>query len=388
MISRLAAFFVALVGAMPIAIAAPVKIGLVSTLSGANAAPGIDIRDGFLLAMRQRQGQLGGLAAQVIVVDDQQRSDLAKEKIDRLVHEDRVDFLTGIVFSDIMLAVGPEVFAARTFYVSAHAAPSRYAGEQCNPYFFSVAPENDSPHEAAAKFLGDQGFTSIIVIAAGDAAGRDAVAGFRRYYGGRTVEEVYVHPGQLDFTAEIARARAMRPQALYFSLPGQMGSNFVKQSAAAGLSREIQLFAAGQSADEDTIRQVGFTLQGIFNIAPWNHDLDNDANRKFVADFREAFGRQPSLYAAQGYDAAQLIDAAIRQLQGRLSDHGALRRALETARFSSVRGQLHLGSNHFPVQDYFLRVVGKDSDGRLTNRTLSTLLARHVDSYARRCAMR
>lgn len=369
-------------------LAAPLKIGLVSTLSGANAGPGMDIRDGFLLAVRQQGGQLGGQPARVIVMDDQQREDVAAKAVDRLVREENVDFLTGIVFSDILLAVGPGVFASKTFYVSANAGPSQYAGERCSPYFFSVAAQNDTLHEVVGKFMQDKGFASAMVLVPNQAEGRDAVAGFRRHYRGRLVEEIYTRPGQLDFSAEIAQIRALRPQALYFVLAGRMAASFISQFTAAGLARDTQLLAPGYAADEDTIKAVGSPMLGMFNASHWAHDLDNGANRRFVADFQQTYGRMPSLFAAQGYDAAQLIGAAVRQLHGETGDKAALQKALEAARFTSVRGEFRLGANHFPVQNYYLRVVGKDAQGRVTNQTLGPIFTRYADTYVSRCAMR
>jgi branched-chain amino acid transport system substrate-binding protein len=385
---RLTALAAALLLAGPVHAAERIKVGLLSTLSGAGAGLGVDIRDGFNLAVKQLGGKLGNLPAEVIVADDQQNPDVAKQTADKFLKKDKVDFMTGIVFSNIMLAVGPTVFDHRTFYLSANAGPSQYAGEQCNRYFFNVAWQNDNLHEAVGKYVQDKGFRNVVIVTPNYPGGKDAVAGFRRYYQGAVAEEIYTRLGQLDYAAELAQVRALKPDALFFFLPGGMGINFVKQFVAAGLSRDTQLFAPGFSADEDVIKAVGPAMMGMFNSSHWAHDMDNPENRRFVADFQKEYGRLPSLYAAQGYDAALLMDAAVREVKGRVEDKEALRKALEAKRFKSVRGDFRFNSNHYPVQNYYLRVIGKDASGRITNKSMGTIFTSHADAYVGQCPMK
>ena len=364
-----------------------IKVGLLSTLSGPGSGLGIDIRDGFQLAMQHSGGKLGGLPAEVIVVDDQQSPDAAKQTAERLIKRERVDFMTGVVFSNIMLAVGPPVFQSKTFYVSANAGPSQYAGAQCNPYFFSVSYQNDNQHEAVGKTVNDKGFKKVALLAPNYPAGKDALAGFKRYYKGEVVQEVYTPLNQLDYGAELSSMRASGADAVYIFLPGGLGINFIKQFVGAGLSKDMTLFGPGFSADEDVIRAVGDPMLGMFNSSQWAHDLDNAANKRFVADFQKEYGRLPSLYASQGYDAAQLMNAAVRDVKGKVEDKEAVRKALKAAQFASVRGSFKFNTNQFPIQDYYLRVIGKDSQGRITNRTLSTVFKNHGDAYAAQCKM-
>jgi branched-chain amino acid transport system substrate-binding protein len=367
---------------------AALKVGLLSTLSGPGAGLGVDIRDGFNLAVKHLSGKIGGLPAEVIVVDDQQKPEVARQATEKFIRKDKVDFMTGIVFSNIMLAVGQPVFKSKTFYISANAGPSQYAGEQCNSYFFNVAWQNDNLHEAVGKYVQGKGFRNVVLVAPNYAGGKDAMAGFKRYYKGKVSEEIYTRLGQLDYAAELAQIRSLHPDAVYFFLPGGMGINFVKQFVAAGLSADSQLFAPGFSADEDVIREVGAPMLGMFNSSHWAHDMDNAENRRFVADFQKEFGRLPSLYAAQGYDAALLIDGAVRDVKGRVGDKEALRRALEAKRFKSVRGDFTFNTNHFPVQNYYLRVIGRDAQDRVTNKTMGTVFTRHADAYAAQCKMK
>ena len=365
----------------------PVKIGLLSTLSGPGAGLGVDIRDGFQLAVKLAGNKLGGRPAEVIIADDQGSPDVGRQTADRLIKRDKVDFMTGVVFSNVMLAVGAPTFASKTFYVSANAGPSQYAGEQCNPYFFSASWQNDNLHEAVGQVVQEKGFKRVAVIAPNYPAGKDAITGFKRYYKGEIASETLPALNQLNFGTEISQLRASKADAVYIFLPGGMGINFIKQFVAAGLSKDMTLFAPGFSGDEDVIKAVGESMLGMFNTSQWGHDMNNPANKRFVAEFEKEYGRLPSLYAAQGYDAALLIDSAVRDSNGQLSDKPAVRKALQAAKFESVRGPFKFNKNQFPIQDYYLRVIVKDAKGRVTNRTLGVVLKNHSDAYAGSCKM-
>jgi branched-chain amino acid transport system substrate-binding protein len=365
----------------------PVRVGLLSTLSGPGAGLGVDIRDGFQLAVKLNGGKLGGRPAEVIVADDQANPEVGRQTADRLIKRDKVDFMTGIVFSNVMLAVGTPTFQSKTFYISANAGPSQYAGEQCSPYFFSASYQNDNMHEAVGKTVTDKGFKRVALIAPNYPAGKDALTGFKRFYKGEIASETYTALNQLDYGAELSKLRATKPDAVYIFLPGGLGINFIKQFVGAGLSKDITLFGPGFSGDEDVIKAVGEPMLGMFNTSQWGHDMDNAANKKFVAEFEKEYGRLPTLYAAQGYDAARLMDAGVRDSKGKLDDKAAVKKALEAAKFDSVRGAFKFNANHFPIQDYYLRVITRDTKGRITNRTLGTVFKSHADAYAANCKM-
>lgn len=364
-----------------------VKVGMLSTLSGPGAGLGVDIRDGFALAVKHMGGKIGNLPTEVIVADDQQNPEVAKQTAERLLKRDKVDFMTGTVFSNVMLAVGPTAFQNKTFFISPNAGPSQYAGAQCNPYFFNVSQQNDALHEAAGKTMQDKGFKRVALIAPNYPAGKDAIAGFKRFYKGEVGMETYTALNQLDYGAELSKMRAAQVDGVYIFLPGGLGVNFIKQFVGAGLPKDMTLYAPGFSADEDVIRAVGDSMLGTFNTTQWAHDIDNAANKKFVTEFQKEFGRTPSLYASHGYDAARLMDSAVREVKGNLADKAALRKAIEAAKFDSVRGAFKFNTNHFPVQDYYLRVVSKDAQGKLTNRTVGTVFKSHADAYAQDCKM-
>jgi branched-chain amino acid transport system substrate-binding protein len=366
-----------------------VKVGFVSTLSGPSAALGVDIRDAFMLAVKLNGGKLGGLPADVTIVDDQFKPDVGKQAFERLVKRDRVDFMTGVVFSNIMLAGLPEAVNAKTFYLSPNAAPSPIAGKGCSPYFFAVSWPNDAYHEAAGQYATNQGVKSAFLLAPNYQAGKDSLAGFKRFYKGQVVAEVYSKLGQLDYAAELAEIRAAKPEVVYTFLPGGMGINFIKQFVAAGLNKTTKLIQPGFGTDQDVIRAVGEPMLGLFDAAHWGMDLDNAANKRFVAEFEKEYKRLPTVYASQGYDTALLIDAAVKAVGGKLDDKDALRAALKAAKFDSVRGDFKFNTNQYPIQNYYLREIQKDAQGRLVNRIVGQpIFTAHGDAYVQECPMR
>jgi branched-chain amino acid transport system substrate-binding protein len=365
-----------------------IKVGFISTLSGPSAALGVDIRDGFQLAVKLAGGRLGGLPAEVLVGDDQFKPDVGRQLAEKNVKLDKVNFLTGMVFSNIMLASVPVAFENKVIYVSPNAAPSPLAGKQCNPYLFVASWPNDAYHEAAGQHATNRGYKNAYLIAPNYQAGKDSLAGFKRYYKGNVAAEVYTQLGQLDYSAELAQVRAAKPDALYIFLPGGMGINFIKQFVAAGLSKDVPLIVPGFGSDQDIIRPVGDAMLGLFDTAHWAPDFDNPANKKFVAAFEKEYKRIPSVFAAQGYDAALLIDAAVRDVKGKVEDVEAVRKSMKAARFESVRGAFKFNKNQMPIQNYYLRVVAKDGQGRLINKTIGTIFTDHGDAYVQECDMK
>ena len=365
-----------------------VKIGFVSTLSGPNASIGADIRDAFNLAIKLNGGRLGGLPVEVLVNDDQLKPENAKQIVERYLRLDKVDFITGTVFSNIVLAIAPDVVAAKTFFIAPNAGPAQYSGGQCNPFFFVSSWPSEAYSEAAGHYVTSKGIKNVLFLAPNYQGGKDAANGFKRYYKGRLVDEMYTKLGQLDYAAELSQIRAAKPEALYVFLPGGMGVNFIKQFVAAGLSKDIQLIVPLWGSDQDIIRAVGEPMLGLFSVGHWSIDMDNAANKKFVAAFEKEYKRLPSVFAAQGYDTALMIDAAVRDVKGKVEDTEAVRKALRAARFQSVRGPFKLNRNQYPIQNYYLRVVAKDSQGRLVNKTMGTIFKDRGDAYVEECPMK
>lgn len=365
-----------------------VKVGVVTTLSGPAGAPGIDVRDGFNLALKHLGGKLGGLPAEIQTADDAFNPETGKQAVDRFVKRDRVDLVTGIIYSNILLAAAPVAFDAKVPFVSANAGPSQLAGKGCSPWFVSSAWQNDGFHEAAGQHATNKAFKNAYLMAPNYPAGKDALTGFKRFYKGKVADEVYVKLGQLDFAAELAQLRAAKPDSVYVFMPGGMGINFVKQFVAAGLSKDTTLILPGFSADQDIIPAVGDSMLGLFNSSHWSADFDNAENKRFVEDFQKDYKRIPSVYAAQGYDAAMMMDTAVRAVKGKVEDREALMKALKTVKAKSVRGDYKINNNGFPIQNYYLRVIGKDAQGRIVNKNLGTIFTNHGDAYAKECPLK
>lgn len=361
------------------------RIGVLTTLSGSQAQPGVEMRDGMELAVKQLGGKVGGQSTQLVVADDQFNPGAAKQVAERLVKRDKVHVMTGVIYSNVLMAAAPVALDNGTIFLSSNAGPSQYAGEQCNPKFFSVSWQNDGAHEAAGKYVQEKGYKRVALIAPNYPAGRDAATGFKRFFKGTLVDENYPKLGQLDFAVELARLKELKPDAIYFFLPGGMGVNFTKQFRAAGMPQQTQLVTTQFSADQDIFSGSGDIMLGVYNTGHWSIDTDNAQNRDFVAAFQKAHNRLPSFYASQGYDAIMMIDAAVRASGAKFEDAEVLRKAMASASFKSVRGKFSLGKNQFPVQDYFVRVVARDAQGRLYNKTESRILADHADAYGAAC---
>jgi len=370
--------------------ASELKIGFLSTLSGPASALGIEVRDGFNLALKLHGGKLGGLPTEIVMGDDQLNPEVGKQLTERMLKRDRVNLMTGIIFSNVMLAVWPTIEQSKVFYVAPNSTPTRISGEGCSPYFFSASWPNEGHHEAAGHFATSKGYKNAYLIAPNYPAGKDALTGFKRSYKGNIVSEMYTKVNQLDYAAELAQIRAAKPDTLYAFLPGGMGINFIKQFVASGLSKDIQLVVPGFVSDQDVIRAVGEPMLGLFDTSQWAYDLDNEANRKFVAEFEKAYNRLPTLYAEQGYTAALIIDAAVKGAKGKVEDVKAFRAALMSApgRVKTPRGDWKAAPNGTPIQDYYVRVVSKDKNGRIVNKKIGTVLTKHVDFWAKDCKMK
>ena len=366
------------------------KIGYLSTLSGPAGAIGVEVRDGFNLALKLAGGKLGGLPTEVVFADDTLNPETGKQLAERLLKRDRVNLMTGVIFSNVMLAAWPTIQEGKVFYIAPNSTPTSITGQGCNPHFVSAAWPNEGHHEAAGLYAKSKGFQNVYLIAPNYPAGKDATTGFKRGYGGTISAEVYTKLNQLDYSAELAQIRAAKPAALYAFLPGGMGINFIKQFVAAGLSAEIPLLVPGFADDQDIIRAVGEPMLGIFDTSHWSYDLDNDANQKFVAEFQREYKRIPTLYAEQGYTTALLIDAAVRAVKGKIEDEKAFHNALMSAptRFKSPRGDFKMAHNGTPVQDYYVRVVAKDNQGRIVNKKVGTAVTGLGDYWAKDCNMK
>jgi branched-chain amino acid transport system substrate-binding protein len=364
-----------------------VKIGFIATFSGPAGQLGQHIFDGFMLGVEHAGGKLGGAATEVIKEDDRLQPDVGLQVAKKLIERDKVDIVAGIIFSNVMMAVYKPIVDSNTILVSSNAGPSPIAGPQCSSLFFSTAWQNDQPHEAMGKHLQDKGVKRLYLMAPNYQAGKDALAGVKRFFKGQIVDEVYTTVNQPDYSAEISQLRSAKPEAVYVFYPGGMGVNFVKQYAQAGMTKEVPMYSAF-TVDTTTMAAQGDAAAGTFQTAFWNVDLKNASNEKFVGDFQRKFGYVPSTYSAQAYDTAQMLNAALKATGGKADDRKALASALKTAKFDSVRGPFRLNSNQFPVQNFYLLETIKGADGKLAQITRATVFENHADAYAKDCPLK
>jgi branched-chain amino acid transport system substrate-binding protein len=360
------------------AIAEPVKVGMITTLSGGGAGLGLDVRDGFLLAIKQS----GNKDIEVVVEDDAMKPELAVQIADKMIQSEKVDILTGIIWSNLAMAVVPNAVAQGKFYLSPNAGPSALAGAKCNENYFNVAWQNDNLHEAMGNYANGAGYKKSFILAPNYPAGTDALTGYKRFYKGELAGELYTKLAQTDYAAEIAQIRASGADSVYIFLPGGMGIAFMKQYAQSGVG--IPVLGPGFSFDQDVLGAIGDAAIGVKNTSQWSKDLDNPANKTFVETFQAEYGRLPSLYASQGYDTANLIVSAAAKAS--VKDADAFRAALKAAEFKSVRGDFKFGNNNHPIQDIYVREVVKDGDV-LTNKIIGVSLEDHQDAYAKDCKM-
>jgi branched-chain amino acid transport system substrate-binding protein len=365
-----------------------IKIGFVNTFSGPTAVIGNDMRNAFELALDHMGRKIGGLPVEVIYEDDQQKPDVGKQKTEKLIEADKVDFIVGYIWSNVMLASLKPAVDSKTFIISANAGPSQIAGELCSPYFFSTSWQNDQTPQAVGMYMNTKGVKTAFLIGPNYAAGKDMLAGVTSTFKGKVVGEEYTKwPDQLDFSAELSKARAAKPDAIFVFYPGAAGVQFLNQYAQSGLKGQIPLYTAF-TIDELSLPRQKDNAIGVPGAQQWVNDLPNEANKKFVADFKTKFKTSPSFYAAQTYDAASLIESAVKAVNGDVTKKVEMQKAMEKADFKSVRGNFKFGNNHFPIQNFYLQDVVKDANGELVLKTVATIVENDQDRFASKCPMK
>src|SRR5450755_2886820 len=384
-----------LAGATVLALANPtlaadsIKIGFVSTFSGPTAVIGNDMRNSFELALDHMGRKMGGLPVEVIYEDDQQKPDVGKQKTEKLVQSDKVDFIAGYIWSNVLLASLKTAVDSQTFMISANAGPSQIAGELCSPYVFSTSWQNDQTPQAMGEFMNQKGVKSVFLIGPNYAAGKDMLAGVKSTFKGEIKGEEYtVWPTQLDFSAELSKARASGAASIFVFYPGAAGVQFLNQYAQAGLKEQMPLYTAF-TVDELSLPLQKENALGVPGAQEWVNDLPNEQNKKFVADYRKKYpGLRPTYYGAQAYDAAQLINSAVAAVKGDTSKKDAMKAEMEKANFKSLRGPFKYGNNHIPIQNFYLQDVVKDDKGELSLKTVATIVKDSQDRFHDKCPMK
>ncbi|MBB4392798.1 ABC transporter substrate-binding protein [Bradyrhizobium sp. ERR14] len=361
-----------------------IKLGVIVTLSGPAAALGQQVRDGFALAVKDLGSKMGGRDVEVVVVDDELKPDAAVTKVKGLLERDKVDFVIGPIFSNILQAIHRPVTESKTFLISPNAGPSTFAGKDCNPFFYVTSYQNDQVHEILGKVAQDRGYKRMYLMVPNYQAGKDSVAGFKLDYKGEIVEESYMPLNTLDFQPELSKISSQKPDALFTFMPGGLGVNLVKQYRQAGLADSIPVLSAF-TVDESTLPAQQDAAVGMFGGANWAPNLDNPQNKKFVASYEAAYNVVPGTYAFQAYDAAMLIDSAVKAVKGDLSNKDAVQAALKKADFTSLRGTFKFNANGYPIQDFYLTKVAKRPDGKFQTEIVQKVFENYGDRYAKDC---
>src|SRR4051812_14567418 len=364
-----------------------VKIGFISTFSGPQGVMGQYMKEAVELAIEHLGGKVGGLPVEMVYGDDQFKPEVGVQVAEEMLKKNQVDFVSGIIWSNVMLAVVPVVTGAGHIMVGTNAGASPLAGKDCNKLYFSTSWNNDQTPEAMGKFLTDQGVNDLYVMAPNYQAGKDMVAGLKRYYKGRIVDEVYTKMGQQDYQAEISQLRAKNPKAVFAFYPGGMGIQFLKQYDQAGLRDQIPLYTV-YTVDEISIPAVQDAAVGIYETRYWSPDLKNPANQKFVGDYKKKYGKLPVFYGAQSYDSIMLIDSAVKAVKGNVKDTKGMVAAMRKANFASLRGPFQYNVNHHPIQNFYLLKTEKTASGDIEMHIQKTIFEKHKDSYYQDCKMK
>jgi branched-chain amino acid transport system substrate-binding protein len=374
--------------------AGTVKIGFVTTLTTPAGVIGRDMKDAVDLAMEHIQSKMGPHDVKVLFEDDGFKPETGKQKTDKLVKQDDVDFVTGYIWSHVLLASRNSVLKFDKFLISSNAGPSQLAGKSCHKNFFSMSWQNDQTPMALGEVLNQKGIKSLYVMAPNYAAGKNMVAGVERTFKGEVLGKDMTKWGkaaQLDFSAELAKAKASGADALFIFYPGKAGGAFIKQYMQAGLADKIKLYSVFTVDSISLPKFQKAKMNGVLGSLMtlfWAPDLPTPQNKKFVKAFLEKYNRYPSFYAAQSYDTIFFIKSAVEAVGGNMNDMDGMRAAMKRADFPSVRGPFRMGNNHFPIQNFYLREAVADKDGRWTTKIVETIYLNHQDTYAAECKLK
>jgi branched-chain amino acid transport system substrate-binding protein len=364
-----------------------IKIGFISSFSGPAAAIGNDMRNSFELALDHHSRKLGGFPVEVIYEDDQIKPEVGVQKTQKLIESDKVDFIVGYIWSNVLLASLKPAVDSKTFLITSNAGPSQLAGELCSPYVFSTSWQNDQTPQAVGLYMNQKGVKTAFLIGPNYAAGKDMLEGVKATFKGQIVgQELTRWPDQLDFSAELSKARAAKPDAIFAFYPGGAGIQFVTQYAQSGLKSQIPLYTAF-TIDELSLPRMKDLAVGIPGAQQWVNDLPNEANKKFVADYKAKYKSSPSFYGAQTYDALALLESAVVAVKGDLTKKDEMRKAMEKADFKSVRGNFKFGPNHIPIQNFYLQDVVKQGDEYVL-KTVATIVENDQDKHVDKCPMK
>ena len=381
---RLAATAAFMLVANAVAAQDKIRIGLIYTLSGAPSTLGQQSKNGFELALKNLGGKMGGKDVELFVADDELKPDVAIQKVRGMLERDRVDFVVGPIFSNILVAIHKPVIDAGKILISTNAGTSNFAGAGCNANFFVTSYQNDQVFEAVGAASNKLGYKRVYILVPNYPAGKDAISGFKRTYKGEIIEESLLPLNTTDFGPEVSKISASKADALFTFMPGGLGINLLNTFIQAGLKGKLPIVSTF-TADEATLPVLKDNAVGVYGVLTWAPNMDNPANKKFVSEYEAAYNAVPASYAMQAYDAAMLINSAVGAVKGNLADQNAVRAALKKAAFTSVRGPFKFNINGYPIEDFYLTKVAKRPDGKYETQVVEKIFSNHADGYAKDC---
>ena len=391
---RLLGLTAASVFVAPAMAAEKIRIGFVTTLTTPAAVIGIDMKQSVELALEHIGNKMGGKEVEVVFEDDGFNPKTGRTKSEKLAKDPSITFVAGYIWSHVLLASKKVVLDNNKFLIISNAGASAVAGKECNKNMFSTSWQNDQTPMAMGEVLNQRGVKSIYIMSPNYAAGKNMVTGVERTFKGKVLGKDLTKWGkgmQLDFSAELAKAKASGAEALFVFYPGKAGGALIKQFQQAGLRGKMDLYTVFTVDSVSLPNLQKAKLEGVlgsYNTMFWSPDLDNPANKRFVADYKKKYGRYPAHYGAQSYDSIMLIKSAMDAVNGDVKDMDGIRAALKKANYASVRGPYTYGNNNMPIQNFYLRQVVKDADGNWANKIIATVYKDHQDPYAKECPMK
>ena len=357
---------------------APIRIGLMTPLSGVVAAGGREIAEGFNLYWEERGNTIAGRSVEILVEDDAGNPDTALQKARRLVEQEKVDFLFGNLLANTGLAVANYVKDNGTPYFIPVIAADDLTQRQRIRNVIRVAGYTASqmPRPLADWAL-KQGYKRIATIAQDYAFGHEQCAGFAQVFsegGGEIVAQLWNPLNTSDFSPYIGQLASMNLDAVFAMELGADAARFMKQYSDFGLKGNIPLLGAQNFTDQSVIRTLGEECDGIISSAHFAEGSDNPATSQFVKNYSSKFGKMPSLYGFSHYSGALWVGQVIEALGGDISNRDAFIDAVLSSELenSPLGRPVKFDAYGNPVYDVYIRKVEKNADGQYWNVPIET----------------
>ena len=334
----------------------PIKIGLVLPYSGVYANFGEGITNGFEFALKKRGNQLGGRPVEIIKGDDQLDAKIGGEVTQKLVSRDNVDIVVGTVGSNVVPVMQKICIDAKKFLIVPTAASNDLTRARCHPLTFRVSHSNWQITAPAGPWLFKRGKKRVITMGMNYAAGREEVGAFVETFtaaGGEVLDQKWPGLKELDYQAYFADVLPKNPDAVFTFFAGSNAVEFVKQYAQAGLKDRVPLYGAAYLTDSTLLPAQGNAADGVITSGHWAPSLDNAANKAFLADFKQATGKEGDLNSMHGHDSLTVLALALDKTKGDTKNQDALSKALQAVEFESPRGPFRFSKGRNPVQNIY-----------------------------------